>query len=206
MTAPDPRPLLARAMDQAADLVSGTRVEELGLPTPCEGWDVRTLCSHIVGVHHRIAHIARGALPSDISSMPEVADGRHTAELAAARADVDRAWGLDGGDDGDVLDREVVVPWGTMPARFAGFGYVQELTVHAWDLAAATDRVEGLDEGLAVAVEETAHRVLPAEPRGGPIPFGPPVPAGDDARPYARLVAWLGRNPTFSTNGMAAGR
>src|SRR3954452_7559799 len=182
MTAPDPRPLLTRALDQAGDLVTGTAPDALDRSTPCHGWDVRTLLAHLVGVERRIAHVGAGGLFSDVSSLPDVADGDHAAELRAARADVDRVWGLDGADD-SVLDRELTVPWGTMAGRFVGFGYVQELTVHAWDLAAATGRTAGLDEDLAAAIEETSHRMLPAEPRGGPIPFGPPVSVAEDAVP-----------------------
>jgi len=195
MTAPDPRPLLVRALDQVGGLVAGTAPGALDRPTPCADWDVRALLGHLVGVHRRIAHVGRGGAFADVTVVPEVAGDRHLAELDAARADVDRVWGLDGTDDA-VLDREVTVPWGTMPGRIAGFGYVQELTVHAWDLAVATDRPAGLDDDLAAAIEETARRVLPAEPRGGPIPFGPPVAVADDAGPYARLVAWLGRDPS----------
>lgn len=205
MTAPDPRPLLVRALDQAGDLVAGTAPEALGRPTPCDGWDVRTVLRHLVGVHRRIAHVGRGGTFSEVSAMPGIPDERLPAELTAARAEVDRVWGLDGSGD-TVLDREVTVPWGTMPGRFAGFGYVQELTVHAWDLAAATDRVAVLDDELAAAIEDTAHRVLPAEPRGGPIPFGPPVAVASDAGAYPRLVAWLGRDPAFGTKGIFAGR
>ncbi|WP_433786477.1 TIGR03086 family metal-binding protein [Actinomycetospora sp. CA-101289] len=202
MTAPDPRPLLTRALGQVGDLVAATPPEALDAPTPCDDWDVRTLLAHLVGVHRRIAHVGGGGLFSEVSSMPDVAADRLAAELAAARADVDRRWGLDG-SDAPVLDRELTVPWGTMPGRFVGFGYVQELTVHAWDLAAATGRTAGLDDALAAAVEDTAHRVLPAEPRGGPIPFGPPVPAAPDAAPTARLVAWLGRDPAFAAGTLA---
>ena len=202
MTAPDPRPLLTRALDQVGDLVAATPPEALGAPTPCDGWDVRTLLAHLVGVHRRIAHVGGGGLFSEVSSMPALADDRIAPELVAARADVDRAWGLDG-SDAAVLDREVTVPWGTMAGRFVGFGYVQELTVHAWDLAAATGRTAALDDALAAAVEDTAHRVLPAEPRGGPIPFGPPVPVAPDAAPTTRLVAWLGRDPAFAAGTLA---
>ena len=202
MTAPDPRPLLTRALDQVGDLVAATPPETLGAPTPCDGWDVRTLLAHLVGVHRRIAHVGGGGLFSAISSMPALADDRIAPELVAARADVDRVWGLDG-SDAAVLDREVTVPWGTMAGRFVGFGYVQELTVHAWDLAAATGRTAALDDALAAAVEDTAHRMLPAEPRGGPIPFGPPVPAAPDAAPTTRLVAWLGRDPAFAAGTLA---
>lgn len=202
MTAPDPRPLLTRALDQVGGLVAATPPEDLGTPTPCDGWDVRTLLAHLVGVHRRIAHVGGGGLFSEVSSMPALADDRIAPELVAARADVDRAWGLDG-SDAAVLDREVTVPWGTMAGRFVGFGYVQELTVHAWDLAAATGRTAGLDDALAAAVEDTAHRALPAEPRGGPIPFGPPVPAAPDAAATTRLVAWLGRDPAFAAGTLA---
>jgi uncharacterized protein (TIGR03086 family) len=202
MTAPDPRPLLTRALDQIGDLVAGTAPDALDRPTPCDDWDVRALLGHLVGVHRRVAHVGAGGHFSDIDSVPRVPDGRHVAELTAARADIDRVWGLDGADE-SVLDRELTVPWGTMAGRFVGFGYVQELTVHAWDLAAATGRTAELDDALAAAIEDTAHQVLPAKPRGGPIPFGPPVPAASDAAPTTRLVAWLGRDPAFAAGTLA---
>ena len=208
MTAPDPRPLLTRALDQVGDLVAATPPEALTAPTPCDDWDVRALLAHLVGVHRRIAHVGGGGLFSEVSTMPALADDRIAPELVAARADVDRTWGLGSVDSSDgsdvpVLDRELTVPWGTMAGRFVGFGYVQELTVHAWDLAAATGRTEVLDDALAAAIEDTAHQVLPAKPRGGPIPFGPPVPAAPDAAPTTRLVAWLGRDPAFAPGTLA---
>ena len=40
-----------------------------------------------------------------------------------------------------------------------------------------------------------AQRILPPEPRGGEIPFGPVVPVPPDAGLYAQLAGWLGRQP-----------
>ncbi len=40
----------------------------------------------------------------------------------------------------DVLDRVVVVPWGTVTGWLAIGSYAGELTTHAWDLAVATGR------------------------------------------------------------------
>jgi len=40
-----------------------------------------------------------------------------------------------------------------------------------------------------------AQRILPPDPRGGEIPFGPVVPAAPGAGPYTQLAAWLGRQP-----------
>lgn len=76
-----------------------------------------------------------------------------------------------------------------------GFAYVQEFTVHAWDLAVATGREGELDAALAEECEPIAHRMVPAESRGAPVTFGPVVEVDDDAGPYSRLVAWLGRDP-----------
>ena len=39
----------------------------------------------------------------------------------------------------------------------------------------------------------TAHRFLPPERRGGPVPFGPVVAVPPEAGPYAQLAGWLGR-------------
>jgi len=43
-----------------------------------------------------------------------------------------------------------------------------------------------------------SRQVVPAETRGGPIPFGPVVAVADDAGPYDQLVGWLGRDPKWS--------
>jgi len=73
---------------------------------------------------------------------------------------------------------------------------VQEITVHGWDLAKATGQPTELDPEIASWVLAVAQRILPPEPRGGEeIPFGPVVPVPPGAGVYARLAAWLGRQP-----------
>lgn len=187
----DPRPLLFRALDQVGALIDTTDAADLGRPTPCEGWDVRTLLGHLVAVPRRVAHVGAGGQPFDLPSDLELPDGEHAAAFAAARADVDRVWG-----DDTVLDRELTAPWGAMPGRAIGFGYVQEFTVHAWDLAVATGRGGELDAGLAEVVAPFSRQMVPAEIRGDAhVPFGPVVAVADDAGPYAQLVGWLGRDP-----------
>lgn len=192
----DPRPLLTRALDQIGTLVDATPTDQLDRPTPCDGWDVRTLLDHLVGVHRRVAHVAETGALVDVPAVVATPDGQHARVIAEGRAAVVRAWALDSDDDA-VLDREMTLPWGTMPGRAAGFGYVQELTVHAWDLAVPTGRVGALDPTLAEAAVDNAQRMVPAEQRGGFIPFGPVVEVPADAGPYDRLVGWLGRDPAL---------
>jgi uncharacterized protein (TIGR03086 family) len=100
--------------------------------------------------------------------------------------------------DAALLDRDVTVPWGVVPGRVAGWGYVRELAVHAWDLASALDTADVLDPALADVVVDRVRAALPAEPRGGGIPFGAVVEVPDDAGPYERLVGWLGREPSWT--------
>ena len=76
----------------------------------------------------------------------------------------------------------------------AGFTTL-DIAVHGWDLARATGQPTELDPELASWVLAVAQRILPPEPRGGEIPFGPVIPAPPAAGPYAQLAAWLGRQP-----------
>src|SRR4051794_40745996 len=45
----DPRPVYARATEQAAALIRTVRPEQLDGPTPCTEFDVRALLGHVVG-------------------------------------------------------------------------------------------------------------------------------------------------------------
>src|SRR5579872_3242868 len=178
----DPREFHQRAMAQTEAIVVAVRPDQLTLPTPCTEYNVRALLSHIVGGLTRIAVIGEGGdgLPDD--GWP---DAYH-----AARARVTAAWA-----DDARLDALVVAPWGKVPGRIALGGYVQEILTHGWDLARAAGQPTELDPGLASWVLAVARQILPPEPRGGEIPFGPPVPVPPNAGPYAQLAAWLGRQP-----------
>lgn len=191
--APDPRPLLWRAIDQAERQVLAVTIADLDRPTPCPDWTVRQLLGHLVAVQRRIAHIAGGGQPLDVTSMvTDVADadwadawqGSRTA-LAAALA------------DDQVLDRTIAHPAGMFPGRQAIFAYVNEITVHSWDLTRAIGREDTLDDQLSEASLGPILAFLPAEPRGGPIPFGPVVEVPADAPAYDRLLGWMGRDPSW---------
>ncbi|GAA4986714.1 TIGR03086 family metal-binding protein [Kineococcus glutinatus] len=189
--ATDPRPAMRRALDQLDRLVAAVGADDLTRPTPCTDLDVRALLEHLLGVARRIAHVARGGAALDVpSSLDGPADGGWVAAWAGARADAEEAWA-----DDAVLTRVLELPFGTMPGAAAGFAYVQEFTVHAGDLATALGRAGELDEELAAQVLAGAVRFLPAEPRGGRVPFGPVVAVADSAPASERLAGWTGRTP-----------
>ena len=188
---PDPRPLLARALDQVGALVADLAPADLDLPTPCPEYAVRELLGHLVAVEGRIAHIAAGGQPFDVPSVVwGVVDGDWAGAWAAGRARIDTVLANDA-----VLEGTIAHPARVMPARLALFAYVSEVAVHGWDLAVAVGRRDELDESLAEVVLGPVQGALPAHPRGGAIPFAEVVEVGADATPYDRLVAWMGRRP-----------
>jgi uncharacterized protein (TIGR03086 family) len=191
MTNHDPRPIHARAIAQTESIVAAVQDDQLGLPTPCPEYDVRALLSHMVGGLNRVAIVGEGgdglAAPARADGVPD--DGWLAAYQAAA-ARTQNAWA-----DDARLDALVEVPWGKFPGRIAVSGYIQEILTHGWDLAKATGQPTEGDPELAAQVLAIARRILPPEPRGGEIPFGPVIPVAPDATPYAQLAAWLGRQP-----------
>lgn len=185
----DPRPALFLAADQIAGLV-GPELP-LDAPTPCAGWVVDDLLAHLLTVHHRALRTGPDDRPTDVPHRtPRASLACYRADLAAAREQMHRVWA-----DDAVLERTISVPWGSVPGREVGWGYTQELVVHAWDLATAVGSAAPLDPAPAASVLDFVRVRIPAEAR--PAPFGPVVEVGDDAGPYERLVGWLGRDPAW---------
>ncbi len=89
-----------------------------------------------------------------------------------------------------------------MPGRQVLAAHVLEVVANAWDLARALGDRRPLDAGLARGALAGARQVLPAERRGGPVPFGPVRPAPDGADAYEELAAWLGRDARWAAPGV----
>ncbi|MFI5685027.1 TIGR03086 family metal-binding protein [Streptomyces sp. NPDC051636] len=190
MTTTDPRPLYARATEQAAALIKTVRPEQLAGPTPCAEFAVRTLLSHIVGGTRRIAVVGEGGDGLAVHPFAEGVGDDWAAAYDEVRTRVLKAWQSD-----ERLAAPVRVPWGEVPGRAALSGYVMELVTHTWDLSEALGHPHELDPELAEFALATAQRVLPDPRRDADTPFADVVEAPDDADAYARLAAWLGRRP-----------
>lgn len=187
----DPRPVYARATEQAASVIKSVRPEQLTGPTPCTDFDVRTLLSHIVGGTRRIAVVGEGGDGLAESPFSDgVPDDGWPQAYDEVRERVLRAWASE-----ELLESTVRVPWGEVPGWQALSGYVMEIVAHTWDLSEALGRPLELDPALAEFALATGHRALPAEGRGDGEHFGAVRPAPEGAEPYGRLAAWLGRKP-----------
>jgi uncharacterized protein (TIGR03086 family) len=193
----DRRGTLAYAYETAATIVSVTRPDEVGHPTPCPNYDVAGLIDHLVEAGRRAAVLGHGQPPPPGDDSPHVALADAPSELRAAAHEAAEAWG----DDTRLLTK-TTMPWG---AEYAGTTlvdmYVAELAAHAWDLAVATGQVDRLDRSLAVAALQGARGWIKPEYRNlvGPgSPFGSVVNLAPDASEWDHFVAFMGRDPRIS--------
>jgi len=184
----DPRPHYRTALTWVRTLADGVPADRLTDPTPCAEWDVRGMLGHLVATVDRVRVIGEGGDPQTTPRVVEgIADDCWTDALAAAEDKMAAVWA-----DDAVLDELVTVPWGRVPGRAAVWGYIREALVHGWDLAVATGQSPEADPATAEAALAETKRVMPAEPRGGPIPFAAPVAPRPGAGPTEQLANWCG--------------
>ena len=187
---PDPRPIFAKAIALCRDVVLGVRPEHLDNPTPCTELDVRTLGRHILAVLERLVIVGAGGDPADSPDYAAgVADAEWVEVFDAFAAQIEAVW-----SDDAVLTNILTVPWAKLPGAVALLIYINEMSVHTWDLAAATGQTPVWDEGVLATAYAAIQRGLPAEGRAE-VPFDEVVDVGPDAPLIDRLVAWNGRDP-----------
>lgn len=204
----DPRPLFDRAVTIGTSVLATVRPEQLDHPTPCTDFDVRRLLGHLVEVLQKVAAIGRGADPFTLSPVSErqVADDGYLDAWLEAAEDVRQAWADDG-----ALTRIVRLPWSVRPGDETLAAYINEVSVHTWDLAVATGQrpvwdqrvlevalaaiTEGLPAGNRIASIEAFRQTMPEEFRSDAAPFGEAVEVPHSAPLIDRLVAWNGRRP-----------
>jgi uncharacterized protein (TIGR03086 family) len=189
---PDPRPIFATAVALCREVVAGVRPEQLDQATPCDALNVRTLGHHVLAVLERLAIVGAGGDPSESPDYAKgVADDEWVAVFDRFAAQIDAVW-----SDDAVLTNILTVPWAKLPGAVALLIYINEISVHTWDLATATGQVPAWDEGVLTTAYAAIQRGLPAEGRdNAELPFEEVVDVADDAPLIERLVAWNGRDP-----------
>lgn len=184
--------LLERALDQMGDVIAAIEPGQAERPTPCEGWDVRALVTHVVGQSLTNATTAaRGETP-DWGAPPEDPGDDWAAAFDERAQRLLTAW-----RQAD-LDQPVPMPGGnTAPLRSRADQQITELAMHAWDLSRATGQGRNLDPEVAEYGLAWAKQMLRPEFRGPDKAFGHEVAVDPDAPPYERLAGWFGRDPSW---------
>jgi len=188
MELPDLRPQLAYAQEWVSSLLENVTDDQWGDPTPCSEFDVSALTEHIFALEERLRRLGTIGHVDDAPERIPFATENVAAHLRSDAAAAMEPWA-----DDARLTAMIRGPWGTSPGAVAIVIYVSEHLAHGWDLARATGQPSEADPAIAAPVLAMMQQNLPAEPRGGPIPFAPVVVPADDAHPTERLANWLGR-------------
>jgi uncharacterized protein (TIGR03086 family) len=209
LTADDPRRHFATAVATAGRVIAATEPQQLGLPTPCDEFDVQALLSHLVAVLGRVAAVGRGEPAMSVpQAVTGVADDGWSAAWSDAAHGVQAVWA-----DDALLAGTFVLPWATKSGPELLLTYTSEVSVHTWDLAKATGQEPEWDEPTLEAAYVTMLAALPAEHRRQGFdamreqlpphmrtmgaPFDEARPVVSDAPLIDRLVAWNGRSPEW---------
>jgi uncharacterized protein (TIGR03086 family) len=176
----DMMPLMTRATELTAELVSGVRQEQLGYPTPCAKFDVKGLINHLEWVAEMFGSLDKG---------PRVEQGPYAGDFPERARRTLAAWSRPGAWEG-------TSPAMGLPKTTLGHMWLVDMIVHGWDLSRATGQEYGPDpEAVSRALRFTDQMVEMGRQRGA---FGPPVAVPDDAPPFDRLLGLIGRDPSWT--------
>lgn len=189
---------LTPAARRMADLVAGVPDDRLGDPTPCPAYSVGDLVEHIGGLAlafrwaaDKSPEIHGDAAPSgDAAGLGD--DWR--IRIPVALVDLADAWRKPDAWTGTTRAGGV-----DLPGEVAGLVALDELVVHAWDLARATGQDDGCDEATLHAVHGfVAQFSGPGQEEARAGLFGPEVPVPDGAPLLDRVIGMTGRDPGWA--------
>jgi uncharacterized protein (TIGR03086 family) len=178
--------LLERAISYALGTVPGVTADGLGAPTPCAGWDLRTLLQHV----NESLDLLHECLAGPTATAPPATD-----PLDLFRA---RATRLVAAFSRPVTQRVVIAGGCPLALGVIARTGALEIAVHGWDISRAIQESRPIPNELAsdllglcpVLVADARHHRL----------FAPPVPLPPAAGPSDQLVALLGRDPAICSH------
>lgn len=191
----DLRRLDRQALSLTGKVVARVKTEHLRSATPCADWTLYGLLRHLVSQNEGFAASARGAggpwavwRDGDLGDDPAGAYEASAGEVTAAFA------------EDEVLERRFALPevgeGFTVPGRTAIGFHLLDNVAHAWDVAVIGVPWEP-DPDLAAAALRVAA-LVPDEGRGAGAAFRRRVAVPDDAPQGDRLLALLGRDPSWT--------
>ena len=182
-----PAPGLTQAVELLDRSLAYTRVAladvgpaDLAAPTPCAGWTLARLLTHMEDALDAFTEAAAGRVA--VAAVPPAAD--RVAALRDKACALLGAWAAASPSTVAVGDLLVDAPLLVETAAL-------EITVHGWDVAQATGRRTPVPTGLARRLRPVAERVVQDSDRG--TRFAPARDAGPGAGAGDSLMAFLGR-------------
>ncbi|MFE6826428.1 TIGR03086 family metal-binding protein [Streptomyces sp. NPDC057690] len=192
----DLRRLDRQALLLTGEVVSAVKTHHLSSATPCADWSLYGLLRHLVSQNEGFAASARGAgepwavwRAGDLGDDPAGAYEASVAEVTDAFA------------EDEVLERRFALPevgeGFAVPGRTAIGFHLLDYVAHAWDVAVTIGVPWEPTAELTTAALRVAAQV-PDEGRGAGAAFRRRFEVPDNAPPGERLLALLGRDPSWT--------
>jgi uncharacterized protein (TIGR03086 family) len=189
---------LEPAARQVAELIQGIPEAALTSPTPCPAYTLGDLVDHVGDLAVAFTGAATKAAgptgsqppPGDASRLTDDWRKRIPRDLLALAL----AWRRPAAWSGMTAAGGI-----EMPGEVAGLVALDELVVHGWDVARATDRGYTVEPEVAEVLSGLVSQFADPNGEAGPrVPFGPPIKVDNAATPLERLIGLTGRNPAWS--------
>ena len=186
-----------RAVEVSAGIAAHITPGQLTWPTPCAGWSLADLLSHMIAQHYGFAAAAEGngADASAWQVHPVAADASRAYAAAARRVIAAFA-------PADVLQRSFWLPeirgGISLRARTAIGFHLVDYVVHGWDVAAALGVQADYPPDVVAAALAIAEQVPDDATRlAGSAAFQPARPVPEGETPMRRMLLLLGRSPSW---------
>jgi uncharacterized protein (TIGR03086 family) len=158
--------------------------------SPCDAWDARGVLEHVIGFHDVLLLRPLGLKPDRPRNDPqmrwELTYGQLEKALEPGRRLFDRVVDIPEleGNPATRLDARAIMP-----------NLTRDVLIHTWDLA----RAVGADDQLDARWCEHFYEALPSEPDVLSVSgmFDAPVAESDQTDVQSKLLARLGRNPSW---------
>lgn len=180
-----------RATEAVRPIVAQIKPTDWDSPTPCAGWDLRTLMAHMIGQDQGFAVAALADVTVDAFAPRSPSIEAHTAcanLVVAAFAAADPT-------------RQVLLPefnGRRFPLENVIGFHLLDTLVHGWDVATTLGIQVDYDEDLLAAVQAQAEQVPDGPVRTAPDAAFAPVLSGNFTG-WARTLALLGRDPNYQS-------
>lgn len=177
--------LLDRSLAYTRVALAAVTDDRLGAPTPCAGWDLARLLTHMEDSLDAFGEGAAGAVR--LTSTTTAPAGERVASLQRKACALLGAWS-------SPVPATVRVGEQPMDTSLLALAATLEITVHGWDVASSLGLDHPLPEALARQLLPVALTLVTPAERGSH--FADPRPPGGAAGAGALLLSYLGRSMT----------
>ena len=190
---------LEPATRHMADLVAGVSDDQLDRPTPCPEYSLGDLLDHIGGLALAFSAAAAKTTDPRAPQRSGLGDASRLGDDWRTRIPKNLEALADAWRDPEAWTGMTHVGEIPLPGELAGVVALDEVMLHAWDLAQASGQEFEYDPGLLEVIHGLVQQwsAPGAESQRDGI-FGPVVPVPDDAPLLDRVIGLSGRSPNWA--------